>query len=35
VVIRYQGKPDQVVRLANDYEVDEEATAKLRDISVS
>jgi N-methylhydantoinase B len=35
MVIRYRGKPDQLVRLANDYEVDEEATAKLRDISVS
>jgi N-methylhydantoinase B len=30
VVIRYVGKPDQLVRLTKHYEVDEEATAKLR-----
>jgi N-methylhydantoinase B len=31
VVIRYLGGPDQLVRLANDYEVDEAATARRRE----
>ena len=30
VVIRYTGTPDQIVRLPEHYEVDEEATARLR-----
>jgi hypothetical protein len=30
VVIQYLGSPDQLVRLSEHYEVDEEATARLR-----